>query len=134
MPTFVKRIIVLLLTVTLLVFAYEHHYVSKTIETTGTIESITLKGRGREMTVGFVLPAGGRSAFTSDILIFDEFSGKYQVGGSVPVAYCRDCYPIAKIDSWASIYSITIMIVLLDLMMAVVFGVVGWRQRQAGGH
>ena len=52
----------------------------------------------------------------------------------MPVAYCSDCYPVAKIDSWTYIYTLTIMLVLLDLMMVVVLGVAGWRRRLSMGR
>jgi len=132
MPGFVKRIIGLLLTVTLLVFVYEYHYYSKTVATTGKIEAITHKGRGQEMSIGFATASGGRAAFASAILLFDELSGKFHVGDRVPVAYCSDCYPIAKVGLWAYLYTLTIMLVALDLMVVVVLVVAGRRRRQAG--
>jgi hypothetical protein len=79
MPAFVKRIIGLLLTVTLLAFTYEYHYYSQTVSTTGEIEAIIHKGRGQEMAVGFTTATGGRAAFSSATLLFDELSGKFHV-------------------------------------------------------
>ena len=133
MPAFVMRIIGLLLAVTLGVFAYETHYYSKTREATGTIESMVHKGRGKEMTIAFEPADGGRLVFATPVLLFGDLSGRYHHGDRVPVVYCAACYPVAKVDGWAYVYTLTTMLLVLDVIMAIVLGVSGWRHRQAGG-
>lgn len=122
-----KRIVLLLGVVTLSVFGYEYSYSGKAISSVGEIKSITLKGRGREMMIMFAYEDKRKGIFTSDMLVVDDLLRKYKIGDEIPVIYCEDCYPIAKVGSIFYVYLWTFMMLLLDLIMIIVLVITWWK-------
>ena len=134
MPAAAIRIGVFLLATTLLVFAYEQHWVSQSKVTTGEIVSIRAKSKGKVVNTRFLLDHQQTTTFAVGIGPVNELFVTYHVGDEVPVRYCQQCDPIAKIAYPLNLYTITSMFALLDLIACLVLFNAWWRLYRSADH
>ena len=130
MPAVAIRIGVFLLAITLLIFAYEQHWVSQSKVTTGEIISILAKSKGKVVNTRFLLDNQQANTFAVGIGPVNELFVTYHVGDEVPVRYCQQCGPIAKIAYPLNLYTITSMFVLLDLIACLVLFNAWWKAKK----
>ncbi len=129
MPAFMKRIILLLVTITLASFFYENSYLYKATASRGEIKDMFRQARATMMLIEYPLSGNKSSSIQVAVLIHDIFIRKYRVGDSVPVVYCNDCIPEAKIDRISYLYSMTLMILILDFLV-LISAVIGLKFRK----
>lgn len=77
------RITIFLFIVSLIVFAYEQHYVSQTQETNGKILSIHNKAKGKVITTSFLLDNSQQLTFSSGIGPLTEGERGHPLEGNV---------------------------------------------------
>lgn len=121
-------------TITLMSFVYEFHYSNKAIELTGEIISISSKAKGREITISFGDGIQGKGLLKIGVGPVIELIARYDVGDRIPIKYCSDCYPAAKIGDVPNIYSLTLMMLLLAGIIFSVLTVTWWNGRDPGGR
>lgn len=127
MPAYVTRIILFMATITILSFVYELHYSNKAIEITGEIVSIRSKAKGRELTISFGDQNQGQGVLKIGVGPAVELIERYDVGNKIPILYCRDCYPSAKIGDLPNTYSLTFMMLLLNCIIFSVLIITWWK-------
>lgn len=131
MTAYVTRIILLMGIVTSLSFAYELDYSNKAVEITGEIISIRGKAKGKNITVSVI-----NENQVKDILEFSvgpiiDLIGQYDVGNKIPIKYCRECYPAAKMGDVPNIYSLTLMMLVLSSLVFSAFTITWLKGRNA---
>lgn len=129
MPAYMIRIMLLLITITLLSFIYESISSSKAIKTTGEIVSISSKAKGREIEIYFSYPDKNERVFTCSVGPIVDLLMKYNVGDKIPILYCEDCYPAARIGDILNRYSLTLMIFILDLITFLILSMAWWKDK-----
>ena len=132
MPAVVIRIALLMLLTTSAALAFEVVYANKAVRMMGEIASISGNAKGWELEVVFYRPGPGKTVFRANVGPVINVLGGYRQGDPVPVQYCEDCYPAAKIGDIPNVYPITLMFVMLDLLAVVGLAVIWWKQRNAG--
>jgi len=127
MPAYVIRIMLFMGIVTLLSCAYEINYSNNSIEVSGKIISISNQSKGRELTISFSDDNQVKKVLKVGVGPIIDFIAGYDVGDKLPIKYCRECYPIAKIGDTPNTYSLTLMMVLLSCVVFAVLIISWWK-------
>lgn len=114
MPAYAIRILLLMGVITLSGFAYEKHYSSKAVDISGKIAVITSLAKGKRIAVLLNGEGQVKGAMYFTVGPVLDLIGQYKVGDIVPIKYCSECYPTAKIGDVPNMYSITLMMCLLS--------------------
>lgn len=125
MPGSVIRIILFMAVVIFSSFMYELNYSNKAVDVTGKIVSITNKSKGKNIVVSLTGDKQGQRFFTFSVGPIIYLIEGYNVGGSIPIKYCKACSPMAKIGDTPNIYALTFMMLILAGVVLIVF-IIAW--------